>query len=375
MKFTDLLKIKSLVEVTGEKVKEVLKKYELGNACTLTSNGEQVLHQQNISSVVTACDLPKDRIRELVKARGMEWNEEYASRVKKYVASDESVDSYGDIIRQEGWDFSRFEQNPALMWVHDYSQPNIGTCIHWEINEQKQLILYNLFATAEVYPFADVVYKLVDAGMMKGNSVGFLAKKVMYVEDEDERAALGLGRWGVVFLESTLIEDTICPIGANSNALVQDAIVAATRKGLIDKGYLGGVLKSESPDSVKMLVDRAMSILSGAASVTTAKSEPEQEPTPEPSIIDQLKHIWEDTLASIKAVGSNIDTFGKRIDMIDAKLLTIENDLSAIKSEHEDETPEPVAPVKQESQEQESSEHYIDELLGMAKTLSLKSEK
>ena len=39
----------------------------------------------------------------------------------RFVASDESVDRYGDIIRASGWQLDNFRKNPVLLFAHDFA--------------------------------------------------------------------------------------------------------------------------------------------------------------------------------------------------------------------------------------------------------------
>src|SRR5688572_32466802 len=48
------------------------------------------------------------------------------TREVTWVASDESTDAMGDVIRVKGWDLKRFKLNPVLLWAHDDSLPPVG---------------------------------------------------------------------------------------------------------------------------------------------------------------------------------------------------------------------------------------------------------
>ena len=99
------------------------------------------LQQRTASSKIVQTSLTPKQIREFCEERKIKWDDAYEGRVKTYVGSDESVDSYGNIIRQSGWNLNdRFRKNPAIMWVHDYSQPNLGSAISSKV-EDKSLVL------------------------------------------------------------------------------------------------------------------------------------------------------------------------------------------------------------------------------------------
>jgi hypothetical protein len=168
--------------------------------------------------------LPLETIKTLAEQRGFELAEGYQDRVIPYYASDERVDSHGDIVEQS-WDFSTFEDNPVMLFSHDWYMPPIGGVLGWEVvtrSDQKYsgraLVLQTLFATAGAYDWADTCFRLAKGGFMRAGSVGFWPGQVIEVQDESERAALGLGRWGCVLRENSLIEWSPCSVPANPGA-------------------------------------------------------------------------------------------------------------------------------------------------------------
>ena len=165
-----------------------------------------------------------DTVKSLVSARGMAWSDEYKDRVVPYFASDERVDGHGDIVRQS-WVMDEFEKNSPMPYSHEWWAPPIGRSIDWRIVERSDadykgpaLWLLNLFATKDDWDWADTIFRLVKAGFLPSGSVGFWSAKVIDVKDEDERAELGLGRWGLVFEENHLLEYSPTTIPANAGA-------------------------------------------------------------------------------------------------------------------------------------------------------------
>jgi HK97 family phage prohead protease len=259
--------VKSARELTQEEVKAVLARYKEGNVCGVAEDGTMFLQQQSNIASIKPSTLTAKEIREFCEERKIKWNDEYAKRTKTYVASDESVDSYGDIILQKGWNLQdRFKKNPAIMWAHNYSQPGVGSGIRAQV-EDTALQIDVLFMMAETYPFADTVFKMVDAGFLKGASVGFIPVKTVKVEDEEERVSLGLGKYGVLFEKQILLELSVCPLGANKNALVQNSFAEAIQRGVIQKDELERIVKDTNPQtsvniSVKETIDQALTLIS-----------------------------------------------------------------------------------------------------------------
>jgi hypothetical protein len=51
---------------------------------------------------------------------------EGSSRRARFVASDETVDRYGDIIRASGWQLDNFRKNPVLLFGHQSGALPVG---------------------------------------------------------------------------------------------------------------------------------------------------------------------------------------------------------------------------------------------------------
>jgi len=139
------------------------------------------------------------------------------ARRMRFVASDESVDRYGDIIRVAGWDLSNFRTNPMLLFGHD-SRSIIGRVPEIGI-EGRQLL-----ATAELRPegdneLADDIWRGLQGGFIRAVSVGFLPTaepNVMRGEPDDSGYA---PITGFEFVGQELLELSVVSVPANPQAL------------------------------------------------------------------------------------------------------------------------------------------------------------
>jgi hypothetical protein len=68
------------------------------------------------------------------------------------------------------------------------------------------------FANADIYPFADTIYRLIKGGYLKAVSVGFRPDKWAFSTDRDRPS-------GIDFKKQTLLEISVCPVPCNPNAL------------------------------------------------------------------------------------------------------------------------------------------------------------
>ncbi len=103
-----------------------------------------------------------------------------------------------------------YEENPVLLWAHDYRHPAIGRAAKmW--TEPHRLLANMEFAPTE---FAQEIASLYRSGFQWGVSVGF--KPLRYEERRDEKTEAFLG---LRFLEQELLEVSAVPVPANRSAL------------------------------------------------------------------------------------------------------------------------------------------------------------
>lgn len=148
-------------------------------------------------------------------------------RTVDYIASTEAVDSYGEIVEQD-WILDRFAKNPVILFGHNRhanggmlgmptepaSSLPIGRAVAWGVEQTTAgpaLCIRVQFATADLNPFADQVFRNVVAGYLKGGSVGFDPHSVRF----ETRNDIEVG----VLSRNELFEFSICPMGANPDSV------------------------------------------------------------------------------------------------------------------------------------------------------------
>lgn len=159
-----------------------------------------------------------------------------ASRIVTYVASDESVDRYGDIIKVSGWQLDNYKRNPVVLFGHEDGMPPIGRAARvWKgraVDGRRALMIDVEYAPAEASPQAEVLYQLSTRGFLNAVSVGFLPTKPPRTDfTPKEREALGLGDFGVVYDGQDLLEVSLVSVPANPSA-VEDALDDMVRRGV-----------------------------------------------------------------------------------------------------------------------------------------------
>ncbi len=142
-----------------------------------------------------------------------------------FVASDETEDRLGDVLRTGGWDLDAYPRNPVFLWAHDYTHTPVGRSV-WVGVEGPRLLSSVVFAPTE---FAREVEGLYRQRFLRAVSVGFRAKAFSF------RKGVG-GVEGIEFKEQELLEISAVPVPANAHALAK-----ALQDGM-SLPYLGSLL-------------------------------------------------------------------------------------------------------------------------------------
>jgi HK97 family phage prohead protease len=147
---------------------------------------------------------------------------EDGSRVVTFVFSDGTIDRMGDKIDPYGWELSGFRANPVCLFAHDASSPPIGKVRRTYVSGDR-LMGEIQFASADVYPFADQIYKLIVNGFIRACSVGFTPIEWEWAESKERPM-------GIDFKRQELLEISVVPIPANANALIEAQAKSLARR-------------------------------------------------------------------------------------------------------------------------------------------------
>lgn len=128
----------------------------------------------------------------------------------EWVLSDATLDRHGDIILPDGWDLRWFKKNPIALFGHNSSFP-IGTWSSMRV-EGGKLIGKLTLAQRGTSQRIDELISLVEQGILRAISVGFIPKKA---EPIDKDRPYG----GQRYLEQELVEGSIVSVPSNPAAL------------------------------------------------------------------------------------------------------------------------------------------------------------
>jgi hypothetical protein len=174
------------------------------------------------------------------------------ARTVEHVASDETPDRMGDVIRVKGWQLDNFLKNPVLLRHHNNEALPLGivTDVRKGRADGRAALLANsqFFEDEKQDEAGRILARLVLDGDMPAVSVGFMPLKVRRPEDEAERKELGVGEYGVLYESAELLELSVVTVPANPAALMRrlDSMVEA---GEVEKSLAAMVAKTFEPSS------------------------------------------------------------------------------------------------------------------------------
>lgn len=143
-----------------------------------------------------------------------------------FIASDNSVDRYGESIDQNGWQLDNFRKNPVVPDSHDYSSVSkiLGRATNVQVRDGR---LTNRVEFAIVNPLGNLAYKMAQGGFIKSQSVGFIP-----LEWEN---GLGADQPARTYKKQELLEISLVAVPANPGA----TIGRMARSGALSRREIG----------------------------------------------------------------------------------------------------------------------------------------
>lgn len=132
------------------------------------------------------------------------------ARTVRHVITARSADRAGDVIIPSGLaNRAEFLANPVVLWAHQRTLPPIGTCLDLIIAPDR-IIAVTKFAAGT--PLADEVFRLVEQGVLRGWSIGFVPRRAGLRRQSPDGRGLLIESWD-------LLEYSIVPVPEHPLAL------------------------------------------------------------------------------------------------------------------------------------------------------------
>lgn len=142
------------------------------------------------------------------------------------IASTETRDRHGDIVKQDGWQLKQFKENPILLFMHDHTKPIGKATKVWvdKTSGKAKLMFKGVISSATEE--ARAAKQLMQEGILNSFSVGFMPLEMD----------------GINITKSELHEISLVSVPANPEARLQAS------KALQTAGFDDAVIKSFLPD-------------------------------------------------------------------------------------------------------------------------------
>lgn len=175
--------------------------------------------------------------------------------IARVILSDETKDSYGEVILAKGWVLDRYKKHPVLLSSHSYNdlRKNIGKVdIFIKGKELRGDVTYFVGQGNEE---ADWAWKLVSEYGIAAYSVGFIPLKMIEKDELDEE---DINKYELdykdlprrVYIKQELVENSQVVVPANPNSLQDsldssDPIIRSMALDIKSRGVLEGSNKEE----------------------------------------------------------------------------------------------------------------------------------
>ena len=168
------------------------------------------------------------------------------TRSAVFVMTDETTDSYGDTVRAKGADLTRFESNPICLLNHR-SDLILG---NWsDVQKKPKRIEGRATLAAEgTAPHIDMAYGLLEQGILRAASIGFMPTKLERKLDDK-----GEPTWAYDILEWEMYECSIVAVPSNPAALAKSIKDGNT----LARDFLEEVLDTYTKTAAGLIVPRS----------------------------------------------------------------------------------------------------------------------
>ncbi len=174
------------------------------------------------------------RARSMVRKQGAaDLSVEPGSREVVARITTTAVDREGDVVLPSGADLVAYRENPVVLYVHESRKLPVGTARKFRKETDGITVKYALAERPASLPaqqewLPDTLHELLQAGVIRGHSIGFMIKDGGARAPNDKEVR----RFGAsvrrIITDWELVEFSIVPVPANPEALT-----LAVSKGLI----------------------------------------------------------------------------------------------------------------------------------------------
>jgi len=140
---------------------------------------------------------------------------------KRFILTDDSINSYGFRVLTSGINLDRFRKNPILLWMHLRDEGSPEWCDYKPIGHWEDIVYDEKAGTLSAVPYFDLTDDLskqicakVEEGTINATSIGF-----RIIETSEDKQYLLPGQTRATVTKSEIMECSLVDIPANANAV------------------------------------------------------------------------------------------------------------------------------------------------------------
>lgn len=185
-----------------------------------------------------------------------------APAVLDFIASNDALDRYGEILEPRGWRLENYRRNPVFQNAHQYGDIifTLGRALVTEVRDiaGRAALCQRIEFAVDANPMARIAYRLYQGKFLNAVSVGFIPLRWQDAGDADASGTAG-ARAGCKrrYLEQELLEVSAVGIPANPEALQLGLRAGAIQKAdlqelleLLQHTLQSFSLRPQGPDSL-----------------------------------------------------------------------------------------------------------------------------
>jgi len=213
-------------------------------------------------------------------------------RSARFIMNAQEVDRYGDIVVTSGIDTTEFEKNPVALLFHNSRSWPVGS---WsDVTKVTKGKPPRLEGTLNFLPQGGPVKEVDEAAWMVANG-GIRACSIGFMPDWDSAEPImdedGEWTYGIKWNKSSLLECSICSVGASPSSLVKDASSPSVAKELLEVILDNWALTPEGLIIPRKEYDAAYRTISAEKTIVEFSFEKDDDGSIRPSIKSVSKEV------------------------------------------------------------------------------------
>lgn len=219
-----------------------------------------------------------------------------ADGTAEFIASDNTLDSYNEVVLVSGWKFDLFQRNSPFVDSHNYYTiaDLLGRVEAARVEDGKLIETVRFAKDVEENGLARLAWKMTVGGFLRAVSVGFRAVRAVSqgaagwheAVAESGLAPADASKCRRIFLEHQQLELSACVLGANPNAVArayqeqaigdEDLAAVGFREDDLHFLTLAGAAadKTDTDPILRALVSREMARITARQRKPSSTSEP-----------------------------------------------------------------------------------------------------